>query len=319
MAIINDTSHMIARVVHANRDAVVHNPEFVSHLVFTNVLYTAQKFGAWTGNPMVMALDSKPYWRTKYYADNRLKFAEYKNPKFEKYKGNREKDDTIPWDAIYQVYTSVMVSLRDFSDFFVVGVDGAEADDVIAVATKHYSALGQDVIVVSSDKDFKQLNRPPHVKVWDPIKKMFIPTMNIEHWKRVHALMGDKGDNILAVKPKVGPKTAEKMAPDLDYHLQTDPELRERYEFNRTLTDFDRIPEDITKAIVEKIESQGYNYNAMSLLKAFKEFRLSKVAENVHRFKLPTTAQPTSPDAKVYEQAKKLQDYQSTTLENFFS
>jgi hypothetical protein len=74
---------------------------------------------------MVMALDSKPYWRTKYYADNRLKFVEYKNPKFEKYKGNREKDDTIPWDAIYQVYTSVMTSLRDFSDFFVVGVDAA--------------------------------------------------------------------------------------------------------------------------------------------------------------------------------------------------
>lgn len=319
MAIISDTSHMIARVVHANRDAVVHNPEFVSHLVFTNVLYTAQKFGASRENPMIMALDTKPYWRDQYYAENRMKFAEYKNPKFEKYKGQRQKDDTIPWDAIYEVYGNVMSALQAHSDFFVIGVQGAEADDVIAICAKYYAEKGQESIVVSSDKDFRQLHEPPRVQVWDPIKKCFIPSIVVEHWKKVHAIMGDKGDNIQAIRPRVAEKTAEKMVKDLDYLLQTDPDLRERYEFNRTLTDFDRIPSNITQKVIDTVESQGYNYDAMKLLKTFQQFRLAKIAERIHQFKLPQTAPKFSSEATHFKQAAKVKEYHENTLESFFN
>lgn len=320
MAIINDTSHMISRVVHANRDAVVHNPEFVSHLVFTNVLYTAQKFGAWSGHPMVMAIDSKPYWRHGYYAEHKDQFEEYRdNPKFERYKGQRVRDDAIPWDEIYRVYESVMLTLADSSDFFVVAAPGAEADDVIAVASKYYADKGQDVVIISSDKDFRQLHNPPRMQVWDPIKKIYIPSLNVEHWKRVHALMGDKGDNIQAVRPRVGEKTAEKMALELDYLLKTDPDLRARYDFNRVLTDFDKIPTNITGSIIAKLEEQSFNYNAMRLLKCFQEFRLPKVAESIHRFKLPTDRPRQTEEAAVYKQAAKVQEMHSNTIESFFS
>lgn len=99
----------------------------------------------------------------------------------------------------------------------VVEVEGYEADDVIAAYTKQARALAMDVLVVSNDKDLRQLVGPG-VRVYDSGKKQDVGPMEVEarfgvvpallgDWL---ALVGDTSDNIAGV-PGIGPKRATEL------------------------------------------------------------------------------------------------------------
>ena len=59
----------------------------------------------------------------------------------------------------------------------MLDVDGAEADDVIAVLTARLAAHGS-VLILSSDKDFGQLQKYPNVTQYSPILKRFVKIDN---------------------------------------------------------------------------------------------------------------------------------------------
>ena len=92
---------------------------------------------------------------------------------------------------------------------------GYEADDLIASYAEHAVAAGQDVVIVSSDKDLMQVIQPG-VTMLDPMKNdAVIGPAEVE--KRfgvgpdkvveVQALAGDSVDNVPGV-PGIGVKTA---------------------------------------------------------------------------------------------------------------
>ena len=323
MAIILDSSHLISRLAFACKKDIIERPEYLSHIFFNSLLMNARKFGAAKDNPVILALDSKPYWRHKYYTENKDQFLEYKtNPKFQKYKGQREKDESLPWDKVWEVANACFESVERHSDFHVVGVTGAEADDVIAIGTRYYREKGQPVTVVSSDKDFQQIHEPARgVQVWDPIKKAFRPDIDPRFYKNLHAISGDPGDNILPIRKGAGPntKTAERIARDLDTYLATDAELRARFEFNRVLTDFDYIPEEVSGRIITALENHVHTFAPMELMKTFIKYRLNAIGERVQEFKLPEhmpVKQSTA--AKTFKEADKIKQIHDNTLEAFF-
>jgi DNA polymerase I len=104
----------------------------------------------------------------------------------------------------------------------MVDVPGYEADDVVATLATKAAAAGDDVIVVSGDRDTYQLVEDPHISVLYPKRGVseyvlydeagieertgVVPSKYAEY----AALRGDKSDNLPAV-PGVGEKTAAKL------------------------------------------------------------------------------------------------------------
>ena len=98
----------------------------------------------------------------------------------------------------------------------------AEADDVIATLSRRAEQAGEQVVIVSSDKDLMQLCRDGHITLLDTMKeegrgKLFGVAEVIEKWGvgpdqlgDVLALMGDASDNLPGI-PGVGPKTAAQL------------------------------------------------------------------------------------------------------------
>jgi hypothetical protein len=297
-----------------NVTKVQENPEFVSHLVLQSALYNADRFGASRSNPFILALDATS-WRKQWYVDNCQNFLEYRG---ETYKGNRVKDPTIPWKEIYEIYNNVMDGLSKNSDFHILNVPGAEADDCIAVAARKYADLGQMVFIVASDKDFMQCQEEGLVYVFDPMKQNWKPFVDVKKFKTIHTIIGDKSDNIFPIKSRTKEKTAEKMLKDLDSLLQTNRDMKERFEFNRVLVDFDYIPENVTKDIISAIDSKVWSYNQMELMRLFAKYKLNAITDKVNKFKLLEGPFKTKLNT-AHAQAAKIKEDADRTIEDFFS
>jgi DNA polymerase-1 len=117
------------------------------------------------------------------------------------------------------------VWLNDILDYLPVQTmiyDGIEADDTIAYLTKHNeSDLGNEVVIVSTDKDFLQLVSDK-VKVFSPTKKKMYNRQVVfdefgiwpENLLLYRTLDGDKSDNIPGIRG-CGIKTLLKRFPEL--------------------------------------------------------------------------------------------------------
>ena len=117
------------------------------------------------------------------------------------------------------------VWLNDILDYLPISTmiyDGIEADDTIAYLTKHNeSDLGNEVVIVSTDKDFLQLVSDK-VKVFSPTKKKLYDRQMVfdeygiwpENLLLYRTLDGDKSDNIPGIRG-CGIKTLLKRFPEL--------------------------------------------------------------------------------------------------------
>ena len=93
-------------------------------------------------------------------------------------------------------------------------IEGYEADDIIGTLAQIATERGFYVVIVSGDKDFRQLITDM-ISMWDPMKDRLVNYKSIEEEYRIRpqqftdvmALCGDSIDNIPGI-PSVGEKTA---------------------------------------------------------------------------------------------------------------
>jgi DNA polymerase-1 len=128
---------------------------------------------------------------------------------YEEYKANR---DEMPDDLRPQIPLIVEV-IKGFG-IPVIGLDGWEADDILATLARRAEAEGIQANIVTSDKDARQLISPL-VRLYNVRKDTFLdePDLIADWGVRANqvvdfqALVGDKVDNVPGV-PLVGPKKA---------------------------------------------------------------------------------------------------------------
>lgn len=179
----------------------------------------------------------------------------------EAYKENRKKDE-LP-QPLQDFYKQAPYLQKGIGQTGIpqIRLFEFEADDVIASYVKLLKEASEDVVMVTSDKDYYQL-LDSNVRLWDGMKMAEVLYDNwktewcIEpyQWVEVGALMGDNGDNIFGV-PGWGEKTAVKAIKkygDLDKVLQA---YKDKYKSAR-----DKYPdlntrdngEDLFKYLKEK-------------------------------------------------------------------
>lgn len=312
--ILFDLSYFMHRIIHPNKANIIENSDFFSHLIVSQILQYVKKFGATKENKMVLCLDNKVTWRHTYYELNKPKTPDYIGMK---YKGNRVKDEEIPWDSIYESMNNICEALKEHSDLYVVKVDNAEADDIIAVLSKKFKNQ-ETVWVLSPDKDFVQLQVHNQVAIYDPLKSAFKPDQDIELFKKIHNIIGDTSDNILAIKPRTKEATAVKLLKDLKHLLQTNPEMKEKYIFNRNLIDLDLIPKEVEADILAEFEKQDHTYNMTALMKMFMKYKLAEHAQNITSFKLSDSKIDTKLNQYFIEYERN-KEVSRDSLEDFFS
>ena len=212
------------------------------------VLARIQKqYGAEYGK-MVLCYDDKNYWRTQVF------------PFYKKNRKQERETSKYDWDMVFSVLNKIRDEIRRNLPYYVIQVQGAEADDVIA-ALSRYNHSTDKILILSADKDFIQLHKYPTVKQYDPIRNRWIENEDPIQYLQEHIIRGDRSDgipNILTCDDAiVSGKTQKKMSKEKISALASmDPAdftnyIRLRnWKRNSELIDFAKIPRPIVDNII---------------------------------------------------------------------
>lgn len=253
----------------------------IRHMVLNSLRSYAKQFKSKYGD-IVVACDSKKYWR-------RDIFPFYKAHR----KSDREKSE-FDWHLIFQTLNKIRDELKENFPYKVIEVEGAEADDVIGVLTARLAAH-EEILILSSDKDFVQLQKYQNVVQYSPILKRFVKTEDPLEYIKEHIIRGDRGDGIpnflspdntfvAGERQKVisSKKLKEWINSSADEFCTTDIMLR-GYKRNQMLVDLDYIPEIIKEQIVQAYDVPKTG-SRQKMLNYFIDNRLKNLIECLDEF-----------------------------------
>lgn len=245
------------------------------HMVLNSIRSFRQKFIEY--GELIIACDDKKFWRRDI---------------FPFYKANRKKnrdESELDWALIFYTLNKIKLELKEYFPYRVIQVEGAEADDVIATLVMEYGSYlnNNKIIILSGDKDFRQLHRFANVFQYDPINKKFINETDPERYLKEQIIKGDRGDGIpniltpddflvkgIRQKP-VSSKKIELWLKDSS-EILSGGEIEKNWYRNLTLIDLSQIPEKVKESIIIEFHNQNnksrdklFNYminNKMKLL-----------------------------------------------------
>jgi 5'-3' exonuclease len=225
----------------------------VRHMILNTMRTYIKRFKESHGPEVVIACDNRKYWRRDI---------------FPHYKASRKKNRDASghdWNSIFECLHKIKEELKEYSPYKVIDVDGAEADDVIASLVMKYSPHSK-VMILSSDKDFAQLQKYPNVEQFSPILKRYIkePLPSVQLKQMI--IRGDKGDGVPNILTKddvfvVGGRQKPITEAKIINWLNQDPtefcneEMLRNYSRNESLIDLTKIPQTIVSEILDKYET----------------------------------------------------------------
>lgn len=264
-----------------NHTNIEFDPLLFKHMALNTVRSLRQKYRHKYGE-LVFACDSKNTWR-------REKFPYYKASR----KQQRNQSE-IDWDSLIKSMNEIRSDLQKYFPYRVISVDHTEADDIIAVLAR-YKQDQQQILILSGDKDFIQLQQHPNVHQFDSVRRKTIKHDNPHKYLFEHIVRGDRGDgipNILSADDAF--VNSVRMKPiksiNIEQWYRKDPQefcLNEQmlanYNRNKTLIDLSMIPETFQQQIIESYESQE-DINSKELFNYFVSNRLTKLIDSIGDF-----------------------------------
>ena len=259
-------------------------PDFVRHMVLNSLRSYRSKFQGEFGE-LVLCYDNKTNWRREYFP----------NYKHSRRKGRKE--SKLDWNNIFDTLHMIISELTEFFPYKVLEVENAEADDIIASVVFHVASEPKNyekVLILSSDKDFIQLQRYNFVSQYSPMQKKFVNGIDPTTYIKEHILKGDRGDgvpnflspdNTFVDELRQRPMSKRKLEAwiDLEPSDYCNEEMMRNYHRNRTLIDLSYIPDNIKEKCTQTFLDAPEG-SRKHLLNYFIKKKLKSLMENIGDF-----------------------------------
>lgn len=239
----------------SNKDVV--QSDTVRHIFLSMIRSNRQKFKNEYGE-LVICCDSKDTWRKDIY------------PYYKARRNKSKKESDLDWGKLYESIEELRLELVEFMPYKVLQIPKTEADDIIGTICHTY---GTDLIsdhdrflILSRDKDFKQLQVYANVKQYDQRDKKYILVEDPEQYLKEMIIKGDSNDdvpnilspdNVFVSGKRQSPMTAKRLEKLLEGNLDADTQLR--YDRNKLMVDLGMVPIDLQKQIIDQYENYTVN------------------------------------------------------------
>lgn len=253
--IIVDYSGVAIATVAINK---VNDEDMLRHMIINSLRMYRTMYKKDFGE-LVLACDGKNNWRRNYYPQ---------------YKANRKKgreESDFDWAEAFRIVNKVREELRENFPYKVIHVDECEADDIIGTLCENSQEFGQyeDIMIVSADKDFLQLQRYKNVRQYSPLLKKEYHEDNPVANLTEKILTGDAGDGVPNVlshddvfvngerQTPLSRKKKDAILEDLaEGELLYAASWYRNYQRNEKLIDLTKTPERLKKQIIDEFNSQ---------------------------------------------------------------
>jgi len=234
----------------------------IRHMVLNSLRMYNVKFKDEYGE-MVICSDDKKYWRRDI---------------FPYYKASRKKDreaSPFDWNLIFETLNKVRDEIRENFPYKVIQVEKTEADDVIGTLCHEFgvflNASDQErILILSSDKDFQQLQKFVNVDQYSPMAKKFIRNNSPDKFLKEHILKGDRSDGIpnflssddcFVTESRQKPVTEKKLNSWMDQEPEEfcDENMLRNYRRNEMLIDLSKIPQEFKQKILDTYKTAKTN------------------------------------------------------------
>ena len=236
------------------------NEGMIRHMILNTIRMYRKKFPKSQYGDVIIACDGANSWRRE---------------AFPQYKASRRKGrdtSTFNWEEAFRILNLVREELRDNFPYKVIHVDRCEADDVIGTLVENTHEFGnyEEVMIISADNDFVQLQKYGNVKQFSPLLKKFVKDDNPKLKMITHIIRGDKGDgvpNILSDdnvfvedrrQTTISAKKFDEIAEALtgDHGEAKTKDWYRNYERNRLLVNLEYTPDIYKKEILKCFGNQ---------------------------------------------------------------
>ena len=263
------------------------NENMIRHMVLNSLRMYNVKFKDKYGE-MVICADDKKYWR-------RDMFPYYKASR----KKNRE-ESPYDWNLIFETLNKVRDEIRENFPYKVIQIDKTEADDIIGTVCHYHgkelkNESDEKILILSSDKDFMQLQKFVNVEQYSPIAKKFLKESNPIKFLREHIIKGDRGDgipNILSSDDTFVTESRQKpvIEKKLNIWVTQNPEefcdatMLKNFRRNESLIDLSKVPTEFSDKILDAYHAPKEVTGKDKILNYFIKNRMKLLMEHIQEF-----------------------------------
>jgi len=235
--------------------------QLIRHMILNSLRMYRTRYKEEYGE-LVLAVDASNNWR-------KTAFPQYKASR-----KKTQKESSFDWGEAFRILNEVREEIAENFPYKVIRIDGCEADDIIGTIVTMNPDPNRDynhekIMIVSSDRDFLQLQKYNFVRQYSPLLKKELIEENPRVYLQTHIIKGDKGDgvpNILSDdnvfvegfrQTPITQKKIDNIIQDLEEgELLYAASWYRNYCRNKKLIDLTETPEDLRKQIINNFMDQ---------------------------------------------------------------
>ena len=279
MILIDYNAIAISNVVTQKLDI---DENLVRHMILNSLRMYRSKYKDKYGE-LVICTDGKKNWR----------YDVFPNYKFKR--KDARKESKMDWNELFRITNMVLEEIKENYPYKVVEHERCEADDIIAVICELTQEFGkhEPVLIVSSDKDFAQLQKYDNISQYSPMKKKFIKEEHPRKQLIELILKGDQADGIPNVLSNddvfvEGIRQTPLRKNNID-ELIKDPlsmgkEIYRNYQRNYKLINLSMTPDLVKQEVIYNYESQKPTTDKKMVFNHLIAKRCRMLLENVEDF-----------------------------------